>query len=260
LTRIEEVRRHADYRVEPYFGTYFYRFNVTREAFRDARVRRAFVMATDRREITENVLKGGQAAVSSLCPPVAGYEPVAGLPYDRDAARGLMAEAGYGPGGKEFPPVEILYNTSEAHKMVAEAIAQQWKRNLGVTVNARNVEWKTFLGDMNELKYDICRSAWIGDYPDPSTFFSIFVTGDGNNRTGWGNAKYDGLFAESQTERDRARRLALFKEMETILMMEDCPIVSVYRYVSQYMVSEKVGGWHDNIRDVHDLKYLWLEE
>jgi oligopeptide transport system substrate-binding protein len=259
-SRIEEIKRHPDYIVSPYFGTYFYRFNVTRPPFDDSRVRRAFCLATDKREITEHILKSGQTPVGSLCPPVAGYRPVKGLEYDRRRAAALLAEAGYGPGARRFPAVEILYNTSEAHKLIAEAIAQQWKRNLGVTVNARNVEWKVFLNDMRNLDYQVCRSSWIGDYGDPSTFFSIFTSEDGNNRTGWSNATYDRLYDRAQKETDRGRRLALFERIETILVSRDCPILPVYRYVNQTMLSEKVRGWHQNIRDVHDLKYVWMEE
>ena len=258
--RVEEIQRHPDYYVTPFFGTYFYRFNTTRPPYDDARVRKALCLATDRREITEHILKAGQLPVGSLCPPVGGYDPVDGLSYDRDAARRLMADAGYGPKGKTFPPIEILYNTSEAHKVIAEAIAQQWKRNLGLTVSARNVEWKIFLSDMEALKYDVARSSWIGDYGAPSTFFDCFRGGDGNNRTGWKHARYDRLAQEAAAETDPARRLKRFREMETILVEQECPIMPIYRYVNQGMLSPRVRGWFPNIRDIHNFKYIWMQE
>lgn len=257
--RVEEIRRHPDYFVTPFFGTYFYRFNVTREPFTDPRVRRALCLATDRREITHHILKSGQLPVASLCPPISGYKPVEGLRYDREAARKLLAEAGYGEGKLRFPPVEILYNTSEAHKTIAEAITQQWKRNLGITVSARNVEWKIFLNDTKELQYQVCRSSWIGDYGDPSTFFEIFTGDDGNNRTGWANAKYDELADLASKEPDHSKRLEIFTAMERILVEQDCPIMPLYRYVNEGMLAENVYGWYENIRDVHSLKYIWLE-
>jgi oligopeptide transport system substrate-binding protein len=258
--RIDEVKRHPDYYVTPFFGTYFYRFNVTAPPFNNKLVRRAFGLATDRKEITDHILKSGQLPVGSLCPPVAGYEPKAGLSYDRDAARALMQQAGYGEGGKAFPPVEILYNTSEGHKLIAEAIAQQWKRNLGVTVAARNVEWKIFLNDMKDLKYQVCRSSWIGDYGDPSTFFDCFTSEDGNNRTGWRNAAYDTLADEARMSVDHAARIAIFHKMEKLLSEDECPILPIYRYVNQGMLAEHVLGWFPNIRDLHNLKYIWLEK
>jgi oligopeptide transport system substrate-binding protein len=258
--RVEEIRRHADYYVTPYFGTYFYRFNVTRPPFDDRRVRRAFSLATDRREICEHVLRSGQQPVSTLCPPVAGYEPPAGLSTDRDAARALLAEAGFGPDGAVFPPVEILYNTSEGHKLVAEAVAQQWSRNLGVKATARNVEWKILLQDMRELNYQICRASWIGDYGDPSTFLDIFRSGDGNNRTGWSHKDYDAMADAAARETNPTRRRELFGRMEVLLVEDECPILPVYRYVCQGLVSPRVNGWFENARDLHNFKYVWMED
>jgi oligopeptide transport system substrate-binding protein len=259
LARLEEVRLHPDYYVAPYFGTYFYRFNCTRPPFDDARVRRALSMATDRREITEFILKAGQKPVSTLCPPIAGYEPREGFGLNREAALKLLAEAGYGPGGKPFPAVEILYNTSEGHKLVAEAIAEQWKRSLGIATTSRNTEWKTFLSDMKDLNYQICRASWVGDYGDPSTFYNIFAGEDGNNRTGWKHPDYDRMVQEAENDTDPARRRALFQRMDTLLTQEECPILPIYRYTTQGFLSGAVRGWHENIRDEHPLKYIWLE-
>ena len=85
--RVAELRRHPDYVVHPYFGTYFYRFNCSRPPFDDARVRRAFCLAVDRRQITEQVLRAGQVPSAAFVPATASYAPVAGLPEDV-AARG----------------------------------------------------------------------------------------------------------------------------------------------------------------------------
>ena len=258
--KIDEVKRSPDYYASPFLGTYFYRFNVTRAPFDDVRVRRAFSMAIDRTEITNHLLRGGQKPQSFYCPDVAGYKSKAGLNLDIKTARRLLRKAGYGSGGKKFPVVEIIYNTSEAHKMVAEALAQQWKQALGVTVNARNMEWKTYLSEMKELKYQIARSSWIGDYNDPDTFFNIFRTGDGNNRTGWSSKLYDELLLQSQIEPNPDKRLKLFHAMEKILVEEECPIMPIYGYVNQGLLSESVMGWYENIRDIHPLKYIWMEK
>src|ERR1700722_2764564 len=69
--------------------------------------------------------------------------------------------------GKPFPSVEILYNTLESHKQIAEAITQMWKENLGVTVGLGNTEWKVYLDRMTKLDYDIARGGWVFDYNDP---------------------------------------------------------------------------------------------
>ncbi len=257
--KIEEVKRHPDYYVTPYLGTYYYRFNVTRPPFDDVRVRKAFCRAVDRSVITDHVLKSGQKPSTWFCPSMGAYEPPAGLGYDRDAAKRLLAEAGYGPGGKPFPEVELFFNTSEAHKKVAEAIVQQWNKHLGVTVSLRNTEWKVYLDKVRKLDYAIARAGWIGDYSDPNTFLDMFVTGGGNNNTGWSNARYDDLIGRAQRELDPKKRLAAFREAETILVRDEVPIMPIYTYVNQGMLRESVLGWFENVRDWHPLKYLWLE-
>lgn len=259
MPRADEIRRHPDYYIAPFLGTYFYRFNVTRPPFDNVKVRQAFCRATDRAAITGQLLRNGQKPVASFCPEMGGYVPVEGLSYDPLAARALLREAGYGEGGGEFPAVELTYNTNEGHKQIAEAIAHQWKRNLGVDVVARNSEWKVFLDEMKALNYQICRASWIGDFSDPSTFFDIFESTSGNNRTGWRHELYDQLLARTRIELDPRRRHELFREMERILVEQECPILPVYRYVNTGLIAESVSGWYPNPRSVHPFKYMWKE-
>ena len=259
LARIEEAQRDPDYYVMPYLGVYFYRFNCTKPPFNDARVRQAFVLVINRELITSHILKGGQEPATWFCPPAGGYKHVAGLAYDPEKAVALLAEAGYGQNGKPFPEVELLYNTSEGHKAVAEALSQQWKNNLGAQISLHNSEWKVFLSDMNQLNYQIARSSWIGDYNDPNTFFDMWVSDGGNNRTGWSSKPYDELLQQAANEPDKATRFALFQDMERILVEQEMPILPLYIYVNQGLLAEQVLGWYDNVRDYHPLKYIWLE-
>ena len=258
--KIEEIKRNPDYYAAPYLGTYFYRFNVTKAPYSDVHLRKALLLATDRKAITAGLLKGGQTPVSSFCPPVAGYTPIEGLDYNPEQARREFEKSAYAKSSSQRAPLEILYNTSESHKQIAEAIAQQWKEVLGVQVVTRNQEWKVYLADTKALKYDIARSSWVGDYGDPATFFSIFRGGDGNNRTGWKNDEYDTLLKASERETDPDKRRALFTKMELLLVTIDPPILPIYRYVNQGMLREEVLGWFENIRDIHPMKYIYLEK
>jgi len=257
LPKLEEIKRHPDYYVSPYLGTYYYLFNVTQPPFNDVRVRQAFCMALDRAVITEHVTRGGQRPATAFCPAMGAYEPPAGLAYDRDRARRLLTEAGYD--AQSFPKIELLFNTSESHHQVAEAIAKQWETNLGLTVPLRNTEWKVYLALTKDRNFQVARAGWIGDYADPNTFLDLWVTGGGNNRTGWSNPEYDALIRAAQGELDPAKRLAHFRKAETILV-EQVPIMPIYTYVNQGMLRESVLGWYENIRDWHPLKYIWLEE
>jgi len=258
LAKLDSVRRDGDYYATPYFGCYFYRFNVTKPPFDDVMVRRAFALALDRRRITDHVLKGGEQPTGSLCPPIAGWDPGTGTLYDRDAARRLLAGSAYGPGKKPMPGIELVFNTSDRHKQIAEAIVQQWQDVLGVPVALANREWKVYLADMDSLNYQVMRASWVGDYGDPTTFYRLFCTGDGNNRTGWSNAAYDAAFRACEIATDPAVRAQSFRIMEDLLAAE-APIAPIYRYVAQGLLREAVRGWERNVRDHHPWQFVWLE-
>lgn len=254
--KLDEIRRRADYYSSPYFGTYFYRFNVTRPPLDDVHVRRAIAWAIDRRAIAEQIARGGQIPAGSWCPPIAGYQPIPGPGLDVDRARRELAQSRY---AGQVPPIELLYNTDDLHKVIAEALAQQLKRTLGIEIVLRNSEWGTYLKAQDTLDYAMSRSAWIGDFGDPDTFFNLFITGSGNNKTGWGHPRYDQLVRASQTETVPEARWKLLHEAERLLVEEECPIASVYTYVAQGLLDERVMGFEPNLRDLHPLKYVWLE-
>nr|MBA3272564.1 peptide ABC transporter substrate-binding protein [Chthoniobacterales bacterium] len=115
INRIDRYRREQPelLLIDPYLGTYFYRVNITRPPLTNPLVRRALAMAIDRQSIVENVTRGAQLPANAFTPPnTGGYTPVASLPYDVDAARRTLAEAGF-PEGRGLPPIEILFDTSE---------------------------------------------------------------------------------------------------------------------------------------------------
>ncbi len=259
ITRLLE---REDFTPSGYFGSYFFRINVQRPPLDDARVRRALALTIDRQAITKNITKSGQVPWYGLVPQgmlgyqapqmphqaVAGENFAEGFARDVEEAKQLMRDAGYGPGGRPFPTIEILYNTSETHRDIAEVLSDSWKRNLGVTAKLLNQEWKVYLDSQSSLDYDISRSAWIGDYLDPNTFLDLFVTGGENNKTGWGNSDYDRLIAAAAAETDEDRRYEFFQQAEQILL-EELPILPVYSYTTQNIVNPRVGGFQGNLLD-----------
>lgn len=258
----EELRWLPEYYCSPLLASYFYRFNCSRPPFSDKRLRRALSLAIDRQVIAGQILKAGQVPATWLTPAVAGYEPPAGLATDRAEAQRLLAEAGFpggkGPDGKALS-FELLYNTSEAHKVIAEAVTGQWRKHLGVEARLANREWKTYLADQDALRYDVSRASWVGDYLDPDTFLSLWRTGGGNNRTGWSSPDYDRRLDEVQRETSHTRRLALYRSLERILVEDEFPIMPVYIYVAQGLIRDRVHGWYENVRDEHPWQHLWIE-
>jgi len=244
--------------ISPYLGTYFYRFNVSRPPLDDARVRKALSMAIDRQAIVDAVTKGGQLPAYSFTPPdTQGYfPPPSPISYDIHQAKQLLTDAGF-KDGAGFPELELLYNTSEGHRRIAEAIQQMWKTSLGINIRLVNTDWKVYLSRTNKLDYDISRAGWIGDYPDPNTFLDMMVSEGGNNRTGWHNSAYDQLIAEAASETDQQARYHTFQRAEQILD-EEAPLLPIYTYTRVALRVPSVANWFANILDHHPYKYVYL--
>ncbi len=234
-------------RIDPYYGTYFFRLNVTRPPLNDPRVRRALALAINRDGIINTILRAGQTPAYNLTPAYAGFAPATTLKTDVTEARRLLAEAGF-PEGKGLRRLEVLYNTSEAHKQIAEAIQQMWRTNLGVDISLRNEEWKVYLDSQQNLNFDICRSAWIGDYPNPETFLDLLISGGGNNNTGYANPAYDRLLADALATSDPTVRATLHQQMEN-LIVRDVPVIPLYFYKRVFLISPRVKNWVPNILD-----------
>lgn len=262
ISRVQAFQRESPelIRTDPWIGSYFYRVNTKRKPFDDVRVRKALAMAVDRVSITTHILKGGETPGGTLTPPnVNGYTAEAEIPFDPEAARALLAEAGY-PGGKGFPSFAILYNTAEKHKIIAVAIQQMWKEHLGVDVTLENQDWKVYLASTanNSMDYDVARAGWIGDFVDPINFIECFTSENGNNRTGWSSADYDRYTEESFSAKTVEERFALFQKAEAILA-EEVPLIPIYHYTRPFLLAPEVKNFKPNLLGYVPYHTLYLE-
>jgi oligopeptide transport system substrate-binding protein len=249
------VKEREDFTLTPNLGTNFLRFNVTVAPLDDRCVRTALHLAIDRADLVDHVLKGGQKAADSFVPPgIPGYRPGTCENFDPDRARELLAEAGF-PGGAGFPELNLLYSADETNRDIAEVIAMQLRRNLGIRLHPAAQERKGYFVSQNTLAYHLCLCSWLGDYLDPTTFLDIFQSGSGNNRTGWACRKYDALLEQAANELVPEVRAALLQRAETALLNE-LPIAPLFFRTTANMIKGHWEGYHDNIQDVHPLKYI----
>ena len=239
--------------LNPIIATEFIRFNTTRAPFNDARVRLAFAQAVDRQALVDHVMKGGQTPATSFVPPDLGayeYGTTAAEPepvhhaFDPDRARSLLAEAGF-PNGENFPPVTLIYDTNDNNRRYCEALQNMWLTNLGVRVQLQNMDGKSWLSSMISLDYDLARSFWVADYPDPSNFLEMFYATSGNNRTGFADAAYETLLQEAARLADPAARNARFDAAERWLLAA-APIFPVYFQTRAFLRDERLQGLTPN--------------
>ena len=260
LDKIPAYRSMPDtpYVQAPYLGTYYYLINTKRPPVDDARVRKALSMAVDRETLVRTVLQETAVPAYSITPPdTLGYFPPKLFDYDPEQARQLLAEAGY-PNGDGWPGLEILYNTQEAHRKIAVAIQQMWKKELNIDVTLSNQEWKVYLDSVTQIDFQIARRGWIGDYVDANNFLDLFITDGGNNNTHYSDPVYDDLILYRAPKAEtRESRYELFAEAETRLM-EEMPIIPIYTYTSKHLIHPSVEGLYSNLMDSLNLKYVQL--
>ena len=246
----------GDMKILNYLGTYYVCFQTQKAPFDNPKVREAFTLAVDRTYIVDKVTQSGQVEAGGYVPSGISdadggdfraeggdyYKPTdADYEANCEKARQLLAEAGY-PNGEGFPVVEYLYNTSDAHKAVAEALQKMWEQELGVPVTLNNQEWAAFLQTRKNGDYSIARNGWISDYNDPISFLDMWMTGGGNNDAQYANPEYDNIIKQAKATSDATERMKLLHQAEDILVCQDYVVNPLYFYTQKYMLADGIEG------------------
>jgi oligopeptide transport system substrate-binding protein len=224
LAEMDRARqKHAgDYVSGPEPGTYYVGFAADRPPFDDRRVRRAFTLATDRETLADVAGRGYRfPATGGFVPPgMPGHSPGVGLPYDPEAARRLLAEAGC-PGGRGFPSIDALAaNRPLALPFIAH-LRTQWLENLGIEVSWKQMEWGRFVDRLAGETPDMWLMGWRADYPDPDNFLRC---SSWRAHTNWQNEAFDGLVEGARRITNQEQRMRMYRQADGILV-EEAPIL-----------------------------------
>ncbi|MET3287664.1 UNVERIFIED_CONTAM: oligopeptide transport system substrate-binding protein [Brevibacillus sp. OAP136] len=246
--------------VHPVAATYWYKFNTEKPPFNNVKIRKAFTYAIDRQALIDNVLQANEQPAMGPVPPSMWLNPDGYFKdKDFDNAKKLLAEGMKELGLSKLPPITLSYNTSEGHKKIAEAIQDQWRKNLGVETKLENAEWKVYLEKMHEGNYQVGRLGWSADFNDPINFLELFKEKNGgNNDTRWENPKYKDLLNQSGVEADPAKRSELLHQAEQIIM-DDMPIMPIYYYTHTWVKNDKVKGVVTDALGAIDWKWATME-
>lgn len=225
--RVAEVENTPDFRTTQGFNMRYVGFNNEIAPFNDVRVRRAFALATDRATLADVNLGGRVFAADRILPPgVPGSElPVNGVPFDPDAARALLAEAGIDPASLNLT---LTFGLEGDNERVVTALQQMWQENLGVNVALNPLELSEFSNLLNTTYEDPANgvqmyySVWGSVYPDPQYFLSqVLRSGVGNNNGHFSNAQFDTLVDEADViTTDFEGRMQLYNQAEQIAVDE----------------------------------------
>ena len=209
-----------DLRLVPSLSLTYIGFTADRPPFDDPQVRRAFGAAVDWARITTLAGASDAVAATSMVPPgIPGAGNGTWLPaHDPDAARRLLAEAGY-PGGAGFPDVAFAAGGVGA----AEGIATDLRRELGVTIRLEELD--DHFGRLQDDPPAMWSLGWVADYPGPNDFLGVLLgTGSTNNYGRWSSPAFDDALAEALGTRDAAVSAAAFARALGIVR-DEVPVV-----------------------------------
>ena len=250
LTKAEDG---GDFYVDTILGTYYVSLNLKRDAFKDAKVRKALSLAIDRDYVANTIMQGTYSTADSIVGPGIvdengyfhdnGNAPYISADYEANLAEAkkLLAEAGY-PNGEGYPTIEYSCNDAGYHVPLAEYLQQAWG-DLGITLTISKMEWSSFTAARRAGEYDVARNGWVMDYNDPSNMLDLFCSGNGNNDGKYSNPDFDAAMEASKVA-DVAEHFAQLHKAEDILM-EDMGCIPVAYYNEFWLQSSSLKGvWH----------------
>jgi ABC-type oligopeptide transport system substrate-binding subunit/serine/threonine protein kinase len=229
----------------PHSSTFYLGFSTDRPPFDDVRVRQAFARAVDREALVREASEGQYLpANGGFVPPgMPGHSARIGLAYDVEAARDLLAQAGY-PGGRGFPEVSWLYSGGSAGEPVVPFMRGTWRQILGVELQAQSLEWGEFMERLEGDRPHLSLSGWSADLPDPDGFLrATYHSTEGLYAAacGWQNARYDALVEEAARVAQPARRMALYQEADGILVAEETVILPLCYALGRILIKPWVS-------------------
>jgi oligopeptide transport system substrate-binding protein len=264
VEQIRFIRAHLgdEYKDAPYLGSYAYAIDTRTPPFNDVRVRQALSMVIDRTFLADKIWGGSMQAGYSFVPDgIESYGTPSMVTWKdmdlfarEDAAKKLLQEAGYGPGGKPLR-VEIRFNTSENHKATAVAIANMWKQ-LGVTTTLYEMDATSFFAALHSpAPYNVARFGWFADYADAQNYLFLGQSDNpGLNVAHYDNPAFDALMRKAAAS-DGAGRIAILHQAESLLLNDE-PYIPLLFARSHNLVSKRLQGWHTNVLDHHPGRYI----
>ncbi len=267
--KTEEVHTDPRYRQyqlfrKPTLSLLYIGFNTRLKPFDDVRVRRAFKYAVNKEKIVREITRMGSIPANGVLPPgMPGHDPDLKMYYyDPDKAKQLLAEAGY-PNGAGFPVVQ-LWASSKAESTKAELAAyQEYLAKIGVKVEIHvEPDWPTYVSMLDQGKLPMFRLSWSAVIPDPDDFLSRQLhSGGPSNWSFYRNPKVDQLLDQARQELDYTHRIALYREVEHIVM-EDPPWITQHYHVFERLYQPYVNGVEVSFLGdwAIPMKKIWLKK
>jgi oligopeptide transport system substrate-binding protein len=226
----------------------------------DPQVRMAFALAVDKESIAELVYEDLILVADTILPPaMPGFSDALGaLPFDPEAAREALASSEYADG---LPPIRFTSSGfGDSDDPVADSLIETWQETLGAEIVVENLDPDRFTERALEDHGHLVDYGWCADYPDPQNFLDILFHKDSDfNVAGYTNVEVDALLEQARTELAPADRIALYQQIEDMLL-EDIAAIPLFHGIQYGLVSSRINGFELSPMGVPIIHLLTLEE
>ncbi|MSQ11684.1 MAG: peptide ABC transporter substrate-binding protein [Dehalococcoidia bacterium] len=246
----------------PGFDISYVGFNASIPPFDDPKVRQALNLAINKELLATEVLANLVIPAYGILPPeFPGYSPnVQGLRFDAERARQLLAESTY---ANNMPRIVLTVpGTGGGLGLDLEVITEMWKQTIGLQVEFQQVEWATFLQDLNARKLQMYAGlGWQADYPDPQNFLDVlFHSKSELNHSGYANTEVDRLLEGARSEPDTLKRFSLYQQAEQIII-NDAPWVPLwFSQEANVLIKPWVKGFRLTPLIVPNMHEVWIDK
>lgn len=247
----------------PDFTVSYIGFNAGQPPFDDPKFRQALNYAVDKELIAKEVLSGLVVPAYGIIPP--GFpsynSSLKGLRYDPELAKKLLSESKYADAASRPRIVVTVPGTGGSPGLTLEVVLEMWRQILGVQVEIQQVEWATYLKDLDKRKFQAFAGlGWEADYPDPQDFLDIlFHSQSGINHGGYSNLQVDAILERARTEQDVVKRIALYNQAEEMIVADAAWVPMWFEGESHVLIKPHIKGFKMTPMVIPKLREVYVE-
>ena len=249
---------------EPGYSVNYIGFNVEQPPFDDPKFRRALNHAIDKELIAREVYSDLVVPAYGILPPgFPGFnESLEGLRHDPVLAKKLLSESKYADPVSRPRIVVTIPGTGGTPGLDLEVIINMRLETLGVEVEIQQVEWATYLKDLDEEKFQAFGGlGWEADYPDPQDFLDILFHSDSENNHGlYSNQEADVLLEDARVETDSVRRIDLYQNAEEIIVNDAAWVPLWFAGERHVLIKPYVKGYELTPMTMSKMRYVYIED
>ncbi|MCH9611895.1 MAG: Oligopeptide-binding protein OppA [Chlamydiia bacterium] len=230
-------------------------FNVREYPFTNENIRKAFMYATNRQQIVENITQLEESPATNILAPVLRRTIEAHFSDQNHQLASEHFKMGLEELGitkEQFPITTLNYFISGINRQLAQELQYQWKSVLGIDVRLDALNIKVFVSKLSKRDFEFTLCPAIAQYNDPMNILERFKRpANPKNYSGWKNARYSELLNKSTYASSDEERFNLLGEAEAILV-DECPLFGIYHWNYSYLKQPNVQGLYvSHIGSIH---------